>query len=639
MKIGPEVNVQSLVRELSENKIRAFELIREALSNAKDHGARNIHVRISQAQRNEVSVLLVDDGEGMTDRGLAAFWGIGAIEKPAGVKTIGYKGHGTKLYFGSRRLSVATRTADTRWRVMSKEKPSERPTDAVEVRDMTAAAPLWKDIQNCGLAERRGTAILIEHLLFTDAAELLGRRALESYCDWFTVIGDIRSGLFDSRKAFHAAVKAGGAELEALRPHEGELRPMTVHVQANGESDFHPLGFGRTASDKEFLAKWNEDVSAHKALPGLVAFGHRFADKHETRGSQASRVRDELSAIPLTSPADWVTEDGIAIVARVEGHRRQQETYVEAGWQNKPGLYTFEDRFGLWLCRDFVPVVQRNDLLRKALDEASRGSRHFDFSSLRNWQVFLNDQQFLPTANRDDVSNQSEREPRFLKALVGVLARAMKQPGFLSWVDRLRRARHERNRGREVEQMNERRSGVEDWINSKTKKDAIDPMTVQGLAKLDEESSLLLRAPTSEQELFHVYGLLSARYEMPVQVLEYDATQGVDAIGRLSDPKLAMPPAVHGRVEFKHVVSANNPIDHYFDAIDVIICWRVEKVGQVYEESSSGETIGTLSRRAKSLLASRMDTHEITYESGGGRRVIPVLQVSTLFPAIAARRS
>jgi 23S rRNA pseudouridine1911/1915/1917 synthase len=31
---------------------------------------------------------------------------------------------------------------------------------------------------------------------------------------------------------------------------------------------------------------------------------------------------------------------------------------------NHNGVYGFESRFGLWLCRDFIPIVRRNELLR-----------------------------------------------------------------------------------------------------------------------------------------------------------------------------------------------------------------------------------------------------------------------------------
>ena len=147
MTIKPKVDVKNLVRELADNKIRALELVREALSNAKDHGAKKVYIRTWRAQRNEVSVLLIDDGEGMTDAGLASFWGIGASEKSRVTDyPIGYKGHGTKLYFGSERLTVATATAGSAWRVTTKDKPADHPDDPLDVNELKADQLIAKEI-------------------------------------------------------------------------------------------------------------------------------------------------------------------------------------------------------------------------------------------------------------------------------------------------------------------------------------------------------------------------------------------------------------------------------------------------------------------------------------------------------------
>src|SRR5262249_12311196 len=105
MAIKRKFHIENLVRELAENRVNPLEIIREALSNAKDHKATRVWVRTTKDQRNEVSVIIIDDGEGMDEHRLAAFWGVGAsIKSQQGV--IGYKGHGTKLYFDCRRLSV-----------------------------------------------------------------------------------------------------------------------------------------------------------------------------------------------------------------------------------------------------------------------------------------------------------------------------------------------------------------------------------------------------------------------------------------------------------------------------------------------------------------------------------------------------
>jgi hypothetical protein len=634
MQIAPKIDVRNLVRELAENKVDSLELLREALSNAKDHHASRIWIRTTRGPRNEVSVLLVDDGDGMDQHGLEAFWGVGASAKPA--RCIGYKGHGTKLYFGSQRLTVATRPTTSRsWQISVVDDPPNAAGNSIDVRDIGAADGLHSELTNLGLIEGTGTAILIENIRFGDGAKLLNRRAIESFCDWFSVIGDIRSGLFETRIDFHAALNEGGAATESLRPHEGAIHPIEVNLQVNGESRFFPIGFGPTAQDKEFFARWADDIAANK--PGVVAFGHRFADQNVSAAG-AHRIRDDLTALRLTTPENWVNEDGIAIVARVEGHRRQRETYLEASWQNHPGLYGFENRFGLWLCRDFIPIVQRNDLLKQALERASKGRLQFDFNTTRNWQVFLNYQEFLPTSNRNDISNQRELESKFVQALVDLFSQALKDHSFQEWVLRLRRARHERQRNQEMQYMDDRREDVERWLRSPPKGDAVDAMAVAGLRQLESDDTLVMRAPRSEQELFYLYGLLSARYEMPIQILEYDTHEGVDAIAQVRNPALISPRNVHGRIEFKFDVSANNAIDHFFDAIDAIVCWKVDRTGQIYEQTSSGDTIGRLQKRAAPLLSPAIDTHEIVYMSGKIERVIPVLQIAELFASTSGKK-
>jgi hypothetical protein len=161
-------------------------------------------------------------------------------------------------------------------------------------------------------------------------------------------------------------------------------------------------------------------------------------------------------------------------------------------------------------------------------------------------------------------------------------------------------------------------------------------MEVKGLTAFGDDYSLLLKAPRSEQELFYVYGLLSGRFEMPIHIIEYDATEGVDAIGKLREPRLLGEKKPHVRVEFKLEVSANNPIHHFFDAIDVILCWSVGRGGDIYEESSAG--IGRLQKRAKSVLTPPLDTHEIVYSANGGDRVIPILELSSLFQTPGSRK-
>jgi hypothetical protein len=244
----------------------------------------------------------------------------------------------------------------------------------------------------------------------------------------------------------------------------------------------------------------------------------------------------------------------------------------------------------------------------------------------------VNDQGCLPIANRGDVSNFAEREGRIYDAVVAVLRRAFQQSDFAEWVEKLRSARREREREAERAQMERRRQEVVAWVSKKSP-GSLDASEAR-LAPLDPEEPLRLREPRNEQELFYLYAQLSARFEVPAFILEYNTHEGVDAVGRVSVPKLLPGGSGYARIEFKYEVESGYPIGHYFDAIDLIICWSVGKPGPIDEEAAAG--LGKLRRRPNPVLTPPFDTHEIAYDSSNGERVIPVLQLRELFASSKA---
>lgn len=640
MAITRQVNITNLVRELSENRTIALETLREAMANAWDHGASKFWLRTSRNARGELTVYFADNGSGMSLAGLAAFWGVGASDKAGVLQPVGYKGHGSKLLFSCQRLTVITRSSNTDpflvtsltdpSRFEGLEIPSSHLRDHPQLEALLKSFPFYGDT---------GTLIIVEDLRASGREELLDRRKIESYCDWFTVIGDVRSGLFDTRKEFHEAIDTG--DTHALKGHERPLRPLGVYLQINGEDQYTLLG----SSNPKFYGSWKDDQDHFRTRrPEIVHFGHRFADVHKSQGA-VTRVRDDLSAIRLTGSHDASAESshGLTMIVRVEGNRRQRETYLEASWQGHTGLYSFEGRFGLWLCRDFVPIVRRPDLLQRALSEAAPPRMSLEFANLRNWQVFINSQAFLPTANRNDISNFRDHEDGVLRELIRVLKEGFKNPDFVSWVSKLQGVKLEGDRNNEREQMERRKQEIIAWLNDSKRRDAIEPTEVSTLSRLPADESLLMRAPRNEQELFHLYGLLSSRYKLPVRVLEYNASRGVDAVALLLDRALIPDlQGSHVRVEFKYEVAANNPIDHFFTSIDVIVCWAIDKTGPVYERSAAG-TAGQLQAREHPVLPGGLDSHEIVYQavsSGARSTAIPVVVLSRLFqrPTRGARK-
>jgi hypothetical protein len=515
--IRREIDLRKLVNEFANNKVDSLELIREALSNAVDHGAKNVWIRSMRGEppAQSVDLILVNDGEGMTAEQLTAFWGVSTSVKPLGQAVIGYKGHGSKLFFSARRLSVATRrdVADP-WKLTSLEHPLESSKHEVEEVLLPADHSLARELAAVDLYGGVGVAIFVEGCQFRDADRFLARRPIESYIDWFTVIGDVRSGLFATRAEFH---------------------------------------------------------------------------------------------------------------------RRQLLTYLEGSRQPVGGEYDLDDRFGLWLCKDFIPIVKRNDLLVAALGRATERSKkrlRFDLSRTRFWQVFINNQDFLLTANRNDLANMREHDARIVEIVADRIAEELMEDAFREWIENLQQSIAAGRRSKEIDAMQVRVEAVTKWFQS-TGGD-IEPSQVE-LAQLDTDESLRLPRPTNEQELFYLYAVLSTRFVMPLRVIEYETRFGVDAIALVRDRKLFDPPIPYARVEFKYQLQGNRAIGHFFDAIDVIVCWTAASPGPLPEAGDTPQ-VGELRKRTKPRSASGLDSYEVEYTDAKGKsRIIPVLVLDRIF--------
>lgn len=623
-RVERQHDIKNVVKELGKNRVDPLEVIREAMSNARDHGAKRFWIQTHRANpRQGPSVVFIDDGDGMDEQRLSAFWSVGASVKAA-PGAIGYKGHGTKLFYDARRLSVVTRVRESDpWACVSVDRPSELgPQASLEIN---LADPQDVELLR-GLDVKTGTLIRLSEVEFESADRLLDRTRIESYCDWFTVLGDVRSGLFRSRKEFHQVVLAGPERWADLAVDQVPLRPVDVWLRVNGEPTFTRLWSTR---NYEYLRAWGSDLDEHQAgAPHILAFGHRFAD-HFLSEAGARRVTDDSTALTLTTPSNWLDE-GYGTILRVEGYRRQRLSYTEASWQNHSGAYRFEDRFGLWLCRDFLPIAHCNDLLQEAIDQASNRRLRFELGRLRNWKIFINHQDFLPTANRDDLANLGQHRQQIIASLKVHLERAFKaNAAFEDWVERMRVTSVARRRDTEIGRMNERRAKAREWARAGQQ---LDAARVTALAAREPDEAFPLPHPSSEQELFYLYAVLSARYQVPLRVIEYDATEGIDAVAKATPEgqRLLTGSESYARVEFKFRLVPGRVFDHFFDAVDVVVCWEVERPGDIDEDANGGIT-GTIKRRAQPQLVSGLDTHEIEYSRDGATRRIPVVTLATLF--------
>ena len=117
MEKTPKVNEVNEFLEIASDFEDPLEVIRESLSNAYDAHATDVEITI-RSRPHGSNIIIEDDGDGMNERDLESFFDLGNSRK---TDSIGYKGHGTKIFYKSDHIEVNTAREGTNYRAVMEE--------------------------------------------------------------------------------------------------------------------------------------------------------------------------------------------------------------------------------------------------------------------------------------------------------------------------------------------------------------------------------------------------------------------------------------------------------------------------------------------------------------------------------------
>lgn len=292
----PQVDEINEFLEIASDFENPLELIRESLSNAYDAHADQVNIRIEPSDQGS-NIRIDDDGDGMGPDELAAFFDLGNSTKS---DSIGYKGHGTKIYYKSDRIQVETVSDGTKYvaemdRPWAKLERGELPTYTVEETTATD--------------ESTGTEIKIEG--FRSGTGLAPRsltyNRIDHYLRWWTIAGST-AHYFDD-----------------------DARNMDIEVELDGEIDDAPEPL---EADTKF------DLPDERLEPDDSAFPTERMCKHYGP--------DELS---VTAGDETTT---VEIVGMVGGKAARNEL---------PTYGKHSAQFGVWLAKDHINVEQISEVV------------------------------------------------------------------------------------------------------------------------------------------------------------------------------------------------------------------------------------------------------------------------------------
>lgn len=512
--INPEVNSAQEFIEISQDFSNSLDLVREAISNAFDAQAKNIVIDFSvvlECGERTLKIEIADDGIGMDKEGLKSFFDLGNSLNRYDADAIGEKGHGTKVYFNSRKIDVITIKNEMRYHAVMKEPKRELFNQHIPQVDVGV-----EQVEGA----KSGTKICI-YGYNNDRRDKFTHEQLKDYILWFTKMGSVEAE-FGIEKNKDVKLKFKGVD----------------------QDDFEELSYGHVFPNES--KKVAELFDEH-----MVDAPKWYCKKIVKTGS--------LKNLP---------EIKYQAVFYVEGTRVKYEynpMIRRSGYTAPEGSYTIQDRYGVWVCKDFMPIKRVNEWI------ASKGS---EYTKLH---AFINCQGLRLTANRGSFENTPSEIQQDLREAVREIYDSIIQSddwGELEWL--------------------ESEAGAYNTVE-KEKRDFKRRMDKVNRARVAQFNGINLVEPQQENGVFSIFMHLSSYDEslFPFTIIDYDTHTGIDVIVKGQD-NMPVKTSKMYYVEFKNYLNKN--FNHSFENIHSIVCWDIN-----LNELRSNEEVKDIANQRRTL--------------------------------------
>ncbi len=257
-----------------------------------------------------------------------------------------------------------------------------------------------------------------------------------------------------------------------------------------------------------------------------------------------------------------------------------------ASWAG--GVYNVEQRYGLWLCKDFIPIERHNEWVSEK-------------SEWTKYHAFVNNQDIKLTANRSDAGNTSTKMLDKIGETVNDIFKNCIETSenYKKYKEELDRYKQYANAKKEEEDFNRRKK--------------------QALAKKAAKfMDVLILEPRQEGGVFSIVTQLLTldANAFNFHVIDYDTSFGYDLLVTKSNALDLNQMAMYF-VEMKY--NLKNVFNHSFKKLAAIICWDTNIPDEHKLDDMTGE-IRTMKITPKSknkdgytkyMLVSETESHNI----------------------------
>ncbi len=432
-----------------------------------------------------------------------SFFDLGNSLRRGDSNFIGEKGHGTKVYFNSKNIEViTTRNGITLHANMNDPfgRLHENEIPAVIVDESVTDSP-------------HGTRIIIKGY-HNNRRDRFFHDILKDYVLWFTKFGSVET-------AFNNTVKSH----------------VKLYLKGLDRADPEVINFGHIFPDESHsVAKLFEEY--------LTQAPDYYCKRFKKSGHLKNYPDFEYDAI-----------------FSVEGTKVKYASnpMIKRPRYSPRGGYTIQERYGVWLCKDNIPVQRKNEWITYKGSEYTR------------LHAFFNCQKFRLTANRGSVENTPAEIMQDIRdEIIQIYNEITDSDDWrdMDWLEDESRAFTTKEK--EKKDFN--------WRTERAYKANIAEIDGQTFVQPQQESgvfAMLIQLGLLRPNLF------------PFQIIDYDTHTGYDVVVKGNDT-IPIYQSKLFYVELKYYLK--NQFNHSFENLHSIVCWDTEiKHGDTVEDISKEE--------------------------------------------------
>lgn len=496
--LTPKVNETQEFIEIAFDFSNPLDLVREAISNSFDAGAKEIRISFEVEEddgEKRLKIILEDNGEGMDYEGLQSFFDLGNSSRKGKDKNstlIGEKGHGTKVYLNCNKLIVETKKEGKCF--LAEMNQPKKNLYCKKIPEVNVTESICDD-------NVHGTKISI-YGYNNNRRDRFTHKIVKDYILWFTKMGSIE-------RVFG----------------KNENKDVQLLLKGIDEDKFESIKFGHVFPEKESLSV-------------TELFDKYNVDAPKWYCKKIVKQNCLLKNFP---------EIKFDAVFYIEGSRVKydyNEMIKHPGYSAPEGSYTVQERYGLWLCKDYLPIQRKNEWIVKKGNEFTR------------FHAFVNCQELKLTANRGSIENTPTEIMQDLYNCVKEIYDSIIESSDWSDIDYLE------SQVEAVSSVKREKSDFEKRISYINK------------SKIADYKGVRLTTPLQEQGVFSLYMQLSQIEKdlFPFEIIDYDTHAGIDVIVK-DKGNIPAKNAKLYYVEFKNRL--DKVFNHSFENTHSIICWDV----------------------------------------------------------------